>query len=54
MEGYESTSALLDLYIHKDGTYAETFVKKSDRATQWAWMMAALGVLTSRANHGLK
>lgn len=54
MDGYEATSALLDLYIHEDGTYTEKFVKKAERATQWAWMMAALGVLTSRANHNCK
>jgi hypothetical protein len=54
MDGYQDTSTLLDLYIHEDGTYTETFVKKSDRVTQWAWMMAALGVLTSRANFNVK
>lgn len=54
MAGYEATSALLDLYIHEDGTYTEKFVKKTERVGQWAWMMAALGVLTSRANYNVK
>lgn len=54
MDGYDDCEGLLDLYVHEDGTYTETFVKKADRVGQWAWMMAALGVLVSRVNHGVR
>lgn len=54
MAGYEDTSVLLDLYVHEDGSYTEKFVKRAERATEWAWFMSALGVLQSRANHGMK
>lgn len=54
MQGYEETSALMDLYVYEDGSYEEKFVTRAERATEWAWFTSALGVLISRANHGVK
>lgn len=55
MEGYEGATALLDLYIQADGSWAvEKPVTPAMKVMQWSWFLSALGVLQSRANHGVK
>lgn len=52
MEGYEEAVDLIDVYVQEDGSYAkEKPVTPGMKATEWAWAMAALGVLQSRVNH---
>ena len=54
MDGYEEAGFLVDVYIQADGSRAkEERVTPGMKATEWAWAMAALGVLQSRVNHGV-
>lgn len=55
MEGYEGAAYLVDVYIQEDGSKAkEARVTSGMKAMEWAWAMAALGVLQSRVNHGCR
>ena len=55
MEGYDEAVDLLDLYIQADGSPAvEKPVTKAQQGGEWAWFMAALGVLQGRINHGVQ
>jgi len=54
MEGYEGATVLLDLYVQADGSAAvEKPVTSAMKVMEWAWFVSALGVLQSRANHGV-
>ncbi len=55
MEGYEAAGDLVDVYIRADGSRAkEARVTTGMKAVEWAWAMAALGVLQGRVNRGLQ
>jgi len=52
MDDYEEAVDLIDVYVQEDGSYAvEKPVTPGMKATEFAWAMAALGVLQSRVNH---
>ncbi len=53
LEGFESKQ-LVSVYFQADGSDAkEVVASRSDRITEWAWAMSALGVLRGRLNHGV-
>lgn len=54
MDGYEGSRKLLDLYVRADGRAIERWVSVKDAAHQWAWLLAALGVLKGRLTHGCR
>ena len=55
MDGYEEAAYMVDVYVQADGSRAkEARVTSGMKAVEWAWGMAALGVLQSRVNRGLK
>jgi hypothetical protein len=54
MDGYEDAGYLVDVYVQRDGSRAkEARVTSGMKAVEWAWFLAALGVLQSRVNHGI-